>query len=45
MATINVTLNPDLLSDSGEGMKNLVESVLNQVSEAPMTVQPWSHDP
>jgi len=34
MADINVTLNPDLLpnllSDDGEGMKKLVESVLNQ---------------
>ena len=38
MADINVTLNPDLLpnllSDDGEGMKKLVESVLNQVLEA-----------
>ena len=40
MANIDVTLNPDLLtnllSDSGEGMKKLVESVLNQVLEAQM---------
>ncbi len=40
MANINVTLNPDLLpnllSDDGEGMKKLVESVLNQVLEAQM---------
>ena len=40
MADINVTLNPDLLpnllSDDGEGMKKLVESVLNQVLEAQM---------
>ena len=40
MANIDVTLNPELLpnllSDSGEGMKKLVESVLNQVLEAQM---------
>ena len=40
MANIDVTLNPDLLtnllSESGEGMKKLVESVLNQVLEAQM---------
>jgi len=40
MANVNVTLNPDLLpnllSDEGEGMKKLVESVLNQVLEAQM---------
>ena len=40
MANINVTLNPDLLpnlfSDDGEGMKKLVELVLNQVLEAQM---------
>ena len=36
MANIEVTLNPDLLSDSGEGMKKLVESVLNHVLEAQM---------
>ena len=40
MADINVTLNqdllPNLLSDDGEGMKKLVESVLNQVLEAQM---------
>jgi len=41
MANIDVTLNPDLLpnllTDEGEGLKNLVESVLNQVLEAQMT--------
>ena len=40
MADFNITVNPDLLpnllSDEGEGMKKLVESVLNQVLEAQM---------
>jgi transposase-like protein len=40
MADINATLNPDrlpnLLSDDGEGMKKLIESVLNQVLKAQM---------
>ena len=39
MANIDVTLNPDLLpnllTDEGEGLKKLVESVLNQVLEGP----------
>jgi len=40
MAKLNVTLNSkhlqNLLTDEGEGLKNLVESVLNQVLEAQM---------
>ena len=40
MAKLNVTLNSEhlqnLLTDEGEGLKNLVESVLNQVLEAQM---------
>jgi len=41
MADFNITVNPDhlpnLLTDEGEGLKKLVESVLNQVLEAQMT--------
>lgn len=41
MADFNITVNPDhlpnLLTDDGDGLKKLVESVLNQVLEAQMT--------
>ena len=41
MAELNLTLNPDLLpnllTEGGDGLKKLVESVLNQVLEAQMT--------
>ena len=41
MAELNVTLNPDLLpnllTEGGDGLKKLVESVLNQVLDAQMT--------
>lgn len=41
MADFNITVNPDmlpnLLTEGGDGLKKLVESVLNQVLEAQMT--------
>ena len=41
MADFNITVNPDhlpnLLTDDGDGLKKLMESVLNQVLEAQMT--------
>lgn len=47
MAELNLALNPDLLpnllTEGGDGLKKLVESVLNQVLEAQMTEHPGAN--
>ena len=47
MADFNITVNPDmlpnLLTEGGDGLKKLVESVLNQVLEAQMTEHLGAH--